>query len=146
MIRAFHFISSPITHITFNVSHLLTDADKQSADSLIKIAVLDIDNLLVKTPGISKGILFNIQQVLLKEWGPDSLGIPPEDTMQELLTGGNFQFFSIPHYPCSPCFILILTCPIYFDHFHSISFPLLLVFKSIRTGSHQEEKSSSTQT
>ena len=33
VIRAFHFISSPITPVTFSVSHLLTDADKQPAYS-----------------------------------------------------------------------------------------------------------------
>ena len=60
MIRAFHFISSPITHITSNVSHLLTDVDKQPADYLTKVAALDSDNLLVKMTGISKGVLFNV--------------------------------------------------------------------------------------
>ena len=60
MIRAFQFIFSPITHITSNVSHLLIDADKQSADSLTKVAALDIDNPLVKMPGISKGVLFKV--------------------------------------------------------------------------------------
>ena len=92
MIRAFHFISSPITPVTFNVFHLLTDVDKQPADSLMKLAALDIDNLLVKIPGISKGVLFSVQQALLKEWELDSLGVLPEDTMQEPLMG-NIQFF-----------------------------------------------------
>ena len=31
-----------------------------------------------------------MQQSLLKEWGPDSLGVLREDTMQELLTGVTF--------------------------------------------------------
>ena len=97
VIRAFHFISSPITHTTFNVSHLLIEADKQPTDSLTKVAALDIDNLLIKMPGISKGTLFNVQQALLKEWRPDSLGVLPEDTMQELLTGVAFNFFSNPY-------------------------------------------------
>ena len=60
MIRAFYFISSPNTHITFNVLHLFTDADKQPTNSLINIAALDINNLLVKMPYISKGVLFNV--------------------------------------------------------------------------------------
>ena len=60
MIKAFHFTSSPITPITLNVSHLLADADKMPADNLTKVAALDIDNLLVKTQGISKGVLFNV--------------------------------------------------------------------------------------
>ena len=60
MIRAFHFISSPITPFTLNVCHLYTVTDKQPADSLTKVAALDIDNLLTKMPDISKGVLFNV--------------------------------------------------------------------------------------
>ena len=85
-IRTFYFISSPNTHITFNVFHLFTD--EQLAVNLTKVAALDIDNLLTKTSEISKGVLYNVRQTLLKEWGPDSLGVLPEDTMQELLIGG----------------------------------------------------------
>ena len=136
MIRAFYFISSPITHITFNVSHLLTDADKQPADSFTKVAAMGIDNLLVKTPGISKGILFNIQQALLKEGGEDSLEKLLEDTMQELLIGVTFNFSVFLNSSLS-IFTIYHTYPYlsyYFDHFHSISFPLLPGFKSIRTG------------
>ena len=143
VIRAFHFISSPITHIIFNVSHLLADADKQPADSLTKAAALDIDNLLPKMPGISKGVLFNIWQALLKEWGPDSLGVLLEDTMQELLTGVTFNFLS----SLLPMFTIFPTYPYlsyYLDYFHSISFPLLLGFKSIRTGCPPGGESSST--
>ena len=92
MIKAFHFISPPSTHITLNVFYLFTDADKQPADSLINIAALVTYNLLVKMPDISKGVFFNIQQTLFKEWGPESLGVLPEDTMQELLTGVTFNF------------------------------------------------------
>ena len=60
MIRAFHFISSPITPSALNVSHLYIDANKQPADSLAKIAALDIDTLLTKMPDISKGVFFNV--------------------------------------------------------------------------------------
>ena len=60
MIRAFHFISSLIIPITFNVYYLLIDADEQPADSLTKLVALDIDSLLVKMAGISKGVLFNV--------------------------------------------------------------------------------------
>ena len=60
MIRAFHFISPPISPFALDLSHLYTDADKQPADSLTKVAVLDIDNLLTKMPDISKGVLFNV--------------------------------------------------------------------------------------
>ena len=99
-IRAFYFISSPNTHITFNVFHLFTGADEQPADNLTEVAALDIDNLLTKTSDISKGVLYNVQQTLLKECSPDSFGVLPEDTMQELLTGVTsiFQVYII-HYP-----------------------------------------------
>ena len=60
MIKTFHSTSSPIIPITLNVSHLLVDAEKQPADSLTKLAALDIDNLMIKTQSISKGVLFNV--------------------------------------------------------------------------------------
>ena len=60
MIRAFQFISSPNTHITFNVFHLFIDADEHPADNLTTVAALDINNLLTKTADISKGVLFNV--------------------------------------------------------------------------------------
>ena len=60
MFKPFHFSSSSIIPITQNVSHLLTDADKKPADNLTKLAALDIDYLLSKTQGISKGALLNV--------------------------------------------------------------------------------------
>ena len=42
---------------------------------------------------ISKGIVYNIHQSLLKEWGPESLGVLPEDMIQQLLTGVIFYSF-----------------------------------------------------
>ena len=63
---------------------------RKPADNLTKLVVLDMDNLFSKTKGISKGIPFNVQQSLLKEWGPDSLGVLLEDIMQELLTEVTF--------------------------------------------------------
>ena len=113
MFKTFHFSSSTITPITLNVSHLLIDADKKPADNLTKLAALDIDNLLVKMQSISKGVLLNVQQTLLKEWGPDSLGVLPEDTMQELLTGVTFY--------CSP----FLTTHVYY--FSYLSLPIILI-------------------
>ena len=73
--------------MTFNVFPLFTDADRPLADNLSKVAAIDIDGLLTKTSDISKGMIYNIWQTLLKEWGPESLGVLPEDTVQELLTG-----------------------------------------------------------
>ena len=67
--------------------------DKQLADNLAKVAVIDIDSLLSKTSEISKGVMYNICQSLPKEWGPESLGVLPEDTIQQLLTGVIFYFF-----------------------------------------------------
>ena len=73
--------------------HLLTDADEQPADNLSTVAAMDIESLLSKTSEISKGAIYNIHQSLLKEWGPESLGVLPEDTIQQLLTGVLFYFF-----------------------------------------------------
>ena len=70
---------------------LFTDANKEPADNLTKLAVTDVDDLLCWTRGLSKGIIYDVHQSLLKEWGPDSLGVLPEDTMQELLTGVTLQ-------------------------------------------------------
>ena len=41
---------------------------------------------------ISKGVVYNICQSLLREWGHESLGVLPEEIIQQLLTG----VFSIP--------------------------------------------------
>ena len=144
MIRTFHFISSPITHITFNFSHLLTDADKQPADSLMKLAALDIDKLLVKMPGISKGVLFNVQTGSFRRMGTGFFGCPSRRHHARTANRGNLQFFSISHYPCSPFFILIPTCTIILITVNSISLPLLSGFKSIRTCCPSGGKSSPT--
>ena len=48
---------------------------------------MDIDSLLSKTSEIGKGVIYNIHQSLLKEWGLESLGVLPKDTIQQLLTG-----------------------------------------------------------
>ena len=87
-----NFTSHPslITSNILSTSYVFSDANKKPADNLRKLAVIDVDDLLSKTRGISKGVLFNVQQSLLKEWGPDSLSVLPEDTMQELLTGVTF--------------------------------------------------------
>ena len=77
----------------FNVHYQFTDADEQPADNLSKVAAMDIDSLLFKTSEISKGVMYNIHQSLLKEWGPESLGVLPEDTIQQFLTGVIFFYF-----------------------------------------------------
>ena len=71
----------------FNVFHLFINADRQPADNLSKVAAIDIESLLTKTSDISKGVIYNICQTLLKESGSESLCVLPEDTMQQLLTG-----------------------------------------------------------
>ena len=78
------------TSIIPNTLYVFSDADKEPADNLTKLPAMDVDDLLSKTRGISKGAIFNVQQSLLKEWGPNSLHVLPEDTMQEVLTGVTF--------------------------------------------------------
>ena len=68
-----------------------TDADKNPVEDLTSLAALDMKDILSKTDSISRGVLFNMHQSVLKEWGPDSLGVLPEDRMQELLTGVTIQ-------------------------------------------------------
>ena len=53
--------------------------------SLSKIAAFNVKDLLLKSSETSKGIIYTVHQLLLKEWGPESLGALPEDTMQQLL-------------------------------------------------------------
>ena len=89
-VKTFHLSSSLITFIILFISYMLSDANKKPVDNLTKLVALDLDNLFAKTKGISRGVLFNVQQSLLKEWGPDSLGVLLEDIMQELLTGVTF--------------------------------------------------------
>ena len=54
--------------------------------SLSQVAALNIVKLLSKAPEISERVLFNVQESLLKDWHPESVGALPEDTMQQLLT------------------------------------------------------------
>ena len=61
------------------------DVDKLPTDSLAKVAAYDIDKLYSKASTISEGAVLNIHHSLLKEWGPESLGILSEDVMQQLL-------------------------------------------------------------
>ena len=75
---------------SLTVIHPFIDVDKQPADNLSKVAAFDIDKLLFKTSQISHDVIFNIWHALLKEWGLESLGVLPEDTMQQLLTEVNF--------------------------------------------------------
>ena len=86
-------VSNSYIQYRINVPHLFTDADNQLADDLSKVAAINIESLLSRTSEISKGIIYNICQSLLKEWGPESLGILPEDMIQQLLTGVIFYSF-----------------------------------------------------
>ena len=86
---------------------------------------------------ISKGVHFNVQQTLLKEKGPDSLGVLPEDTMQELLTGVISIFPSF--YYSFQSFLMF--GPAYPGHFNSISsFFLHLGLNLWKLATHLEEK------
>ena len=60
--------------------------DIQPSESLYQVAALDIDRLLSNAPEISESDLFNVWESLLKDWGPETVGVLPEDTMQQLLT------------------------------------------------------------
>ena len=60
--------------------------DTQPSENLSHIAAFDISRLLLKAPDISESILFYMCKSLLKDWGPQSVGALPEDTMQQLLT------------------------------------------------------------
>ena len=97
-----NFTSHPslITSIVLSTSYVLLDADNKPTDNLTKLAAIHVDGLSSQTRGISKGVIFNVWQSLLKEWGPDSLGVLPEDTMQELLTGVTRDY----HYSFSSIF------------------------------------------
>ena len=64
---------------------LVLDVDKLPADSLAKVAAYDVDKLFSKASTISEGAVLNIHHSLLKEWGPESLGVLPGDIMQQLL-------------------------------------------------------------
>ena len=101
-----------------NVFHLFIGAEEQLADNLTKVAAIDINNLLTKTSDISKGVMYNICQTLLKEWGPYSLGVLPEDTLQELLTGV-IQNFNSNFYQSFQSFLMFI--PTSLGHFNSIS-------------------------
>ena len=70
---------------------LFSDSDKETADNLTKLAVTNVDDLLSRTGDISKGVIYNVHQSLLKDWGSDPLGVLPEDIMKELFTGVTFQ-------------------------------------------------------
>ena len=73
------FISHPslTTSTVLNTSYVFSDANEKPADNLTKLAAIHVDDLLSKTKGVIKGVLFKVQQSLLKEWGPDSLGVLP---------------------------------------------------------------------
>ena len=87
------FLYSLLYRSIINVLDLFTDADDQLADNLLKVAAINIDSLPSKTSEISKAVIYNIHQSLLKEWGPESLGVLPEDMIQQLLTGLIFYSF-----------------------------------------------------
>ena len=65
--------------------HIFIYIDIQPSESQ-RVAALDIDRLLSKTPEISERVLFNVWESLLKDWGPKLVGALPNDAMQQLLT------------------------------------------------------------
>ena len=55
----FHFSSlfNYFYHV-LNTSYVFSDANKEPADNLTKLAAVDVDDLLSKTRGISRGVIF----------------------------------------------------------------------------------------
>ena len=70
-------------------------------ESLEQIAAFDVEKLLSKSATLSENLLLQLWQSLTKEWGTGSVGIHPEDFIQELLTEAwsieNYYHFSIIH-------------------------------------------------
>ena len=56
------------------------------SESLKHIAAYDVEELLATSSGLSESLLLQLRQSLSKEWGPSSVGILPEDSIQKLLT------------------------------------------------------------
>ena len=56
------------------------------SESLKRIAAYDVEKLLATSSGLSESLLLQLRQSLSKEWGPSSVGILPEDSIQKLLT------------------------------------------------------------
>ena len=70
---------------------LFSDADKEPANNLTKLAVTDVDYLLSKTKGISKGVIYNVS-VSAKGMGARFLGCSTRGYYAwELFTGVTFQ-------------------------------------------------------
>ena len=61
---------------------MFLDVNKLPVDSLAKVAAYDVNKLFSKTSTISEGTILHIGHSLLKEWGPESLDVLPEDVMQ----------------------------------------------------------------
>ena len=74
-------------YLTLQILSLFIDTDMKPAEDLTSLATLDIVDILTKTQSVSRCVLFNVCQSLLKEWEADLLGVLPEDMIQELLTG-----------------------------------------------------------
>ena len=101
--REIAYVKFPVPIYRINVLHLFTDADDQPADDLSNVAAINIDQYLSKTSEISKGIVYNIHQCLMREWEPGSLGGLPEDIIQQLWTGVIFDSSqSVPSHPPIP--------------------------------------------
>ena len=73
---------------------LFTDADKKPVEDLTSLAAQNIENVLSKTQPISRGILLNVRQSWLKEWGSDS-GIPSRGYDEGTANRGNFKIIQI---------------------------------------------------
>ena len=66
------------------------DITPKPAESLEQVTVHDIEKLLSKLSELSESLLLQLRQSLAKEWGPESMGTLPEDSIQKLLTEVGF--------------------------------------------------------
>ena len=114
--------------------------NEQPADDLSKVAAMDIDSLFSKTSKISKGVIYNIHHSLLKEWGPESLGVLPDGTIQQLLTGVIFLLFLISSF-FSHMFFCLSYCLVHFSHYGTnFSSCFFKGLNLLELASHLEEK------
>ena len=76
--------------LSLNISFLNLHTFSKPVERLEQIVTYDIEKLLSKSSELSKNLLLQLRQSLMKEWGSGSIGTLPEDSIQKLLTGVGF--------------------------------------------------------
>ena len=77
---------SPSPDISAMLSEMTSTEPGTSSESLSQVVAFNVSQLISQAPEISEKVLFNVHESLLKDWGPESVGALPEDTMQQQLT------------------------------------------------------------